>query len=110
MSPEFFVEVQMAHVVLITTKYFVRALTDLDHNCSGISGQFRNIVERNADRIADRFVLVENQIRKESLHFSLRDHYLVMMSVKIPGDASCRVKFIEVVGISKTNSVRFHRT
>src|ERR1051325_4431886 len=108
-SPELFVDSQMAHIVLITAEYLVGPFADLDDYCSGIARQLRNVIKRNTNWIRNWFVLVKDQVRQKLLHLVLRDDHFMMICSELLRDSPRRVQFIQILSIAETNRERFHR-
>ena len=79
MSPETIFNVQISAKPIIAGKDLVGAFANLDHDRSGITCKFRNVVERNANRIGDRFVLMIDKFGQELLHVFAANHDFVMI-------------------------------
>src|SRR5437588_749223 len=74
-TPDVIVEVKVAAIVSITTKQFVRAFSKLHNFCAGLARKLRHVIQRNANRIGDWFILMKNQIGQEVEQLLLADHY-----------------------------------
>ena len=71
----------------VTAEDFVRAFADLDHDRSRVARQFRNVIERHANRIRDRLVLMKDESGRNSCISFSRDDHFVMVGAKLLRDA-----------------------
>ena len=68
---------------VVTAEDLVRAFADLDHDRSRITRELRNVIERHANRIGDRLVLMKDQSRQKLLHLFFGDDHFVMVGPKL---------------------------
>ena len=77
----------------------VAALADLDHLDAGVRGELRDVIERNADGIRDRLVLVLDEARQIVEHRAVVDQHLAVIGAVALGDAARVVQLVQVPGV-----------
>src|SRR5262245_53478967 len=59
-SPGVSVQIEIIFVLLVSAEQLVRSFANLNHLCSGLTGELRHIIKRDADRIRDWLVLMKD--------------------------------------------------
>src|SRR3954468_15630516 len=110
MLPKVFVDAKVANVVFITAEDLVGAFADLHDDGSGVAREFRNVVERHANGIGDRLVLMEDEGGKKVVHLFFGDDDFVMIRSKLSRDAARGVELVEIFGVAEADGERVNRT
>src|SRR5205807_5766601 len=92
--PDTAMEIREERVARVTRKQLVRALAHLNDLRSTASGFFRDRVERHADRVCQRLILMPDQLRQVFEKVLLADDDLVVARTKTLGDRSGETQFV----------------
>lgn len=86
----------------ITAKYFVAAFADENHSDTVLFRRLRDKVHRQARGIADRFVLVVDQLREASAAVIRGDGDFLMIAAKLAGHPTGIWQVVKVLGLTES--------